>query len=46
MAWIARFEGEFLLKLFTTEERKIYSARFQTDEFLRALWMLKELDGR
>jgi len=36
MAWIARFEGEFLLKLFTKEERSSYSARFETDEFLRA----------
>ncbi len=36
MSWIARFEGEFLLKLFTPDERKLYSARFQTDEFLRA----------
>ncbi|WP_159005293.1 phage portal protein [Bradyrhizobium sp. S69] len=36
MSWIARFEGEFLLKLFTPEERKLYTPRFQTDEFLRA----------
>jgi HK97 family phage portal protein len=36
MSWIARWEGEYFLKLFTPEERKIYTARFQTDEFLRA----------
>ena len=36
MSWITRWEGECRLKLFTPEERKIYTARFQTDEFLRA----------
>jgi HK97 family phage portal protein len=36
MSWITRWEGECRLKLFTSEERKLYSARFQTDEFLRA----------
>jgi HK97 family phage portal protein len=36
MSWIARWEGECFLKLFTPEDRKIYTARFATDEFLRA----------
>lgn len=36
MSWITRWEGECRLKLFTPDERKLYTARFQTDEFLRA----------
>jgi HK97 family phage portal protein len=44
MSWITRWEGECRLKLFTPDERKIYTARFATDEFLRADF-LAQMEG-
>jgi HK97 family phage portal protein len=35
LAWIKRWESEISLKLFTPDERKIYAAKFQTDQFVR-----------
>ena len=35
MAWIRRWESEIALKLFTQEERGVYLAKFQTDQFAR-----------
>ncbi|WP_316195951.1 MULTISPECIES: phage portal protein [unclassified Bradyrhizobium] len=35
LPWIRRWEAEIALKLFTPEERRLYVAKFQTDQFAR-----------